>query len=637
MVTKNPDTALLTGNEAIARGAIEAGIGVVTGYPGTPASEIVETLAREPGLHAEWSTNETVAFEVAAAASMAGVRSLCAMKHLGVNWIADPLTVVAYTGVEGGLVIVTADDPAQFSSQNATDTRYFAMLSKVPCLEPADGQEARDLLVEAFKISEELKLPVLFRVTPRICHSTFDVRPGPIQPVARQGRFVKDAKRYVMIASNSSARHPLLNQKLAMASKLFDKSGFNKVEGGGTAGIIASGVSYLYVREALDMLKRDAAPERRRNVAVTTGMSASVCGGLRENVKVLKLATTVPLPEGLVKNFLEGLENVLVVEELEPIVENAVKAIAHDSASPVRIFGKNILPRAGELDVDIVGSALGKFLGVDAKRQTHGSEFVERARKMISKRIPSLCPGCPHRATYHSIKKVMAGRGIVTGDRGCYNQGAHPPLSAIDTCICMGASIPMASGFFHSGIEEPVVAVIGDGTFFHAGLPGLINAVHNNSPIVTVIMDNEWTSMTGHQPNPGTGINALGKETRKVSIEELVKACGVRHIWTVDAYDLKEVERAVGRALEAKAPAVVISRRPCVVQYYRHMREIGVRPKKMKVLPEKCAQDCGQKCMRELGCPAFGLDGNGKARIDSHCNGCGVCAQVCPKDAITVR
>lgn len=611
------ETALLTGNEAIARGALEAGVGVVTGYPGTPASEIVETLAAtagKTGLHAEWSTNEMVAFEVASAAAMSGVRSLCAMKHLGVNWIADPLTVVAYTGVEGGLVIVTADDPAQFSSQNATDTRYFAMLSKVPCLEPADGQEAKDLLVEAFRISEELKLPVFFRVTPRICHSTFDVSLGKEKPAARTGKFAKDAKRYVMIASNSAARHPLLNEKLELASGLFDKSGFNSIEGSGTFGIIVSGVSYPYVREALDAMGRQG------------------------KVKVLKLATTYPVPVGLVKKFLGGMEKVLIVEELEPLIENAAKSMAYDCGSKAEIQGKSLLSRAGEFNVDVVVGAIAEFLGVDFGKES--PKFLEQAKKIVSKRIPSLCPGCPHRATYRSIKEVLSrfGGGIVTGDRGCYNQGAHPPLSAIDTCICMGASISMASGFHHAGVEEPVVAVIGDGTFFHAGIPSLINAVHNNSRIVTVIMDNEWTSMTGHQPNPGTGMNALGHETRKISIEEIVKACGIRHLETVDSYDLEQVEKAVERALASKEPAVLISRRPCIVQYYRHMREVGVRPKKMKVLPEKCSiSDCGQKCLKELGCPAFVLDKDGKAKIGPHCNGCGVCAQVCPRKAITVK
>lgn len=616
MATLRKTALLLTGNEAMARGALEAGVGVVTGYPGTPASEIVGTLAAnagKTGLHAEWSTNEMVAFEVASAAAMSGVRSLCVMKHLGVNWIADPLTVVAYTGVDGGLVIVTADDPAQFSSQNATDTRYFAMLSKVPCLEPADGQESKELLVEAFRVSEELKLPVFFRVTPRICHSSFDVAPGGEKPAARLGRFAKDAKRYVMIASNSAARHPILNRKLERASALFDKSPFNSIEGtGGKTGIIASGVSHLYVSEALKEL------------------------GLSGKVKVLKLATTHPLPCGLVRKFMGGLERVLVVEELEPIVENALKSVAHDCGSPARICGKSVLPRTGEFDVDVVGGAIAKFLGIGFKKER--PKFLEQAKKLVSKRIPSLCPGCPHRATYHSIKKVLSrmGGGIVTGDRGCYNQGVHPPLSAIDTCICMGASISMASGFHHAGVGEPLVAVIGDGTFFHSGIPSLINAVHNGSPTVTVVMDNEWTSMTGHQPNPGTGMNALGNEARKVKIEELARACGVRHVETVDSYDLEEVERALERALQAREPAVVVSRRPCAVQYYRHMAQIGVRPKKMKVLPEKCSRDCGLKCIKELGCPAFGLDAQGKARIDPHlCNGCGVCAQLCLKGAVT--
>lgn len=616
MVTQK--TALLTGNEAIAHGALEAGVGVVTGYPGTPASEIVEALAaraEKAGIHAEWSTNEMVAFEVASAAAMSGVRSLCAMKHLGVNWIADPLTVVAYTGVEGGLVIVTADDPAQFSSQNATDTRYFAMLSKVPCIEPADGQDAKDLLVEAFRISEELKLPVFFRVTPRICHSTFDVTLGDEEkPAARNGKFTKDAKKYVMIASNAAARHPLLNEKLEKASLLFEKSPFNSIEeGSGTTGIIASGVSYLYVREALELL------------------------GMSGKVKVLKLATTYPVASGLVGKFIDGLDKVLVVEELEPIIENAAKAIAHDRESQAKIRGKSLLPRTGEFNVDVVGGAVAKFLSVEFKKES--PKFLEQAKKIVSKRIPALCPGCPHRATYRSIKNVLSrlGGGIVTGDRGCYNQGAHPPLSAIDTCVCMGASISMASGFFHAGVKEPVIAVIGDGTFFHAGIPSLINAVHNKSQIVTVVMDNEWTSMTGHQPNPGTGMNALGLEAKKISVEEMAKACGVRHVETVDAYDLECVERALERALKTKEPAVVISRRPCIVQYYRHMREVGVRPKKMKVVPEKCSPDCGIKCLKALGCPAIGLDPKGRAKIDSHCNGCGVCAQVCPKEAITLR
>jgi len=608
---------LMMGNVAIARGAMEAGVQVATSYPGTPSSEIIGSLcqvARQAGVYVEWSTNEMVAFEVAFAASLAGVRSMMACKHLGVNWIADPFLVSAYTGVNGGLVIVVADDPHPYSSQNAEDTRYYAKLAKVPCLEPSDIQEAKDVMILAFELSETLQLPVMVRITPRIAHTRGVVVLGPISRLRRKAKFEKDSTRYVMIASNTRNRHPWLNKQYARAAELAETFQLNRLGlvPSATVGVIGCGLSYGYVREALHLL------------------------GAEDRVSILKLVTVNPLPTQLVCKLLSSVNTVLIVEEIEPVVETDIRSLAQGLGLNIEIKGRltNDLPREFELTPDIVTMALAKILNTPLNNATP-NEVISEINDLVIRRTPFLCAGCPHRASYYAIKqalkKVNRG-GIVTGDRGCYNQGIHPPLKAIDTCICMGASIAMACGFNQAGIEEPIVAVIGDSTFFHAGIPALINAVYNYAKVTVVILDNGWTAMTGHQPNPTTGITAMGEPTKIIKPEDFVKACGINHVKVVDPYNVKAAIDAIAEAINHPEPSVVVCRHLCAIQELRAMKLRGIKSTPYTVNISKC-NGC-KLCLSQLGCPATALE-NGKVKIDTYtCVGCGVCAQVCPVEAI---
>ncbi len=434
---------LLTGNEALARGCLEAGVAVATAYPGTPASTILERLgevAPDLGFHAEFSVNEAVAFEVAAGAALSGVRALMSTKMLGVNLIADALTVIAVTGCRGGLVVLTADDPQQFSSQNAEDTRFFGMLAKVPVIEPEDGQEAKDMVRYAFELSEELEQPVFLRVTPRICHSSFGVELGEIRTPKRDGRFIKDAKRYVTISTYSRPRQKVLYDKMEQAAEIFETNRWNRVvefqkgrivEKGSvynTFGIIASGLTLPYVEEVLEKLKISA--------------------------RVLKLATTYPIPKKLMVDFMADMDMVLIVEENDGVTELQARSLAQHRRLNVRIMGKEdgLIPKAGELNPDLVGDAMEKIFGLSFREEI--TEPYQKAEELVSARVPALCAGCPHRSSYYAIKEAIRKKGkggIVFGDRGCYNQGAYEPLEGIDTCICMGASIAMACGHDHSG------------------------------------------------------------------------------------------------------------------------------------------------------------------------------------------
>jgi len=622
------ERVLLSGNEAVARGCLEAGVAVATAYPGTPASEVLEVLgdvASERGFHAEFSVNEAVAFEVAAGAALAGVRSVMSTKMLGINLIADPLTVISVTGVRAGFLIVTADDPQQFSSQNAEDTRFFGMLAKVPVLEPVDGQEAKDMTKYAFELSEKLELPVFLRITPRICHSSFDVELGEMQDIKREGKFIKDPKRFVMISTYSRPRQPVLNAKIQEASRLansnpwnltFDFKGGRSVDGKGafnTFGVIASGIVYPFVEEVIEK----------------TALSA----------RVLKLASTYPLPEDLIESFLRRLDQVLIVEEGDPVTEMQVRALAQHRKVDVRIIGKqdDILPRSGELNPDIIGDAMEKIFGKRFREEL--TEPYIRADSLVTPRVPALCAGCPHRSSFFSIKeaiKKLGKGGSIMGDRGCYNQGAYEPLQGMDTCICMGASIAMASGVYHSGAREPSLAVIGDGTFYHAGMPSLLNAVHNWSNITVMILDNSITAMTGHQPNPGTGKNLMSREVPHANLLKIVKALGVEHVEVINAYDTKLLVETVLREMEYDGPSVIISRAPCAIVVERELRKRKLKTFKADVSLEKCT-GC-KACMKKIGCPAFGWSNDPKPHLTilPHCNGCGLCVEVCPFKAISV-
>jgi len=609
----------LMGNNAIARGAMEAGVKVVAGYPGTPSSEILSTIAEsadELGIHVEWSTNEKVAFEVSFGAALAGVRALVTTKHLGVNVLSDTLLVSAETGVNGGLVVVTADDVHPFSSQNAMDTRYYARLAKLPCLEPTSVQEAKDMTVYAFDLSEELQLPVLLRVTDRICHAKSDARLGPIKERPVKASFTKDDARYVMVAPNARKRIVWLNGQMDRAAAISEQYAENRatIVPGAKLGVIASGVPYEHALEALRVL------------------------GLTGKVSVLKLTFTHPLPKQKVAEFLKAHKRALVVEEIEPIIETEVHSVAHQLGLDTVIHGRldGYVPREQELTPDRVGASVTRILKVDDP-EVQGLKFS--VPELVG-RIPNLCAGCPHAASYYALKvalRKVGGRAVITGDRGCYNQGTNPPLSAIDTCICMGASISMASGLRHAGLEGPMVAVIGDSTFLHGGIQPLINAVHNTAAVTVLILDNGWTGMTGHQPNPNTGVNAMGRPAPKVSLEGMVEACGVQHVAVVSPYDVEATVDAIVQAVRHPGPAVVISRQVCPVQDHRLRRKAGE-----KLVFTRYAVDADRctgclHCVNSVGCPALDVEG-GKVRVNNaQCVGCGVCAQVCPSAAIEVK
>ena len=531
---------LLLGNEAIVRGALEAGVGFATTYPGTPASEIGDNfsgLAKDAGIYFEYSVNEKVALEMASAAAVSGVRALCSMKHVGLNVASDAFMTIVYTGIRAGLVVISADDPFAHSSQNEQDNRYYAKLSGAPMLEPSNAQEALEMTREAFQISEELKLPLLLRSTTRVSHSRGVVQLGGLPKERKsKGHFEKDPFRFVVVPAVGRARHKALLEQTAQAAKLSESSPFNKIIGDGGLGIVTSGVSFNYVMDALDDL--DAG----------------------ERTSVLKLGMTHPIPTELCRRFISAVEEILVVEELEPYLEQELKAIIADMDMDrrVKVFGKGTghLPRLYEYAPDQVKRAIAQVLGIEL-------EEPERLEvPPLPMRPPVLCPGCPHRATYYAIKIATKGDAIFPTDIGCYTLGLLPPLSTADFLLCMGSSVGSAGGFARA-TDQKVVAFIGDSTFFHAGIPALVNAVHNRHNFLLVIVDNQTTAMTGHQPHPGIEFSATWDEAPAVPAEEVARGCGVENVYVVDPFDLKETIAAVRRALEEEGVSVLISRHTC--------------------------------------------------------------------------
>ncbi len=606
----------MSGDEAIALGALEADVRVVAGYPGTPSSEIIAAAAEASkglGVHVEWSTNEKVAYEIAFASALSGLRSLCTTKHLGMNVLSDTLLVSAYTGVNAGLVLVTADDIHPFSSQNAEDTRYYARLARLPMLEPSSVVEARALTIEAYTLSERLSLPVILRITDRIAHGKGGVEAGTRRIVEQHASFKKEDKRYVMVASNSRVRTAWLRAQMREAEKLSEVSPWNVVEKapGARLGVIASGVVYEHAVEALNVL------------------------GLRGSVSILKPAFTNPLPPKLVSDFVGAHEAVLVLEEIEPIIEGEVSALAHRMGLETVVLGRSdgIVPREQELTPGRVAESVAASL----RRLGVGTPSPELGAALdVPRRVPNLCAGCPHAASYYALKqakKRLGSVGVVCGDRGCYNQGSNEPLCSLDTCIAMGASIGMASGFAQAGLKGPLVAVIGDSTFLHAGIPALINAVHNGATITVMILDNGWTSMTGHQPNPTSGVDIMGREAPRIIIEDVVRACGVKHTDTVSPYDVKATTDAIVAAVESGEPAVVVCRQQCPIQEARLRKKAGTHVESRRFVVNDACTGCGQ-CLNQLGCPALTPSG-GRMRVDTTiCIGCGVCTYVCPTDCI---
>lgn len=588
---------MLSGNEAIARGMWEAGVVVASAYPGTPSTEILENYAIFPNVYAEWASNEKVAVDVAIGAAYAGKRALAAMKHVGLNVAADSFMYAAMTGVEAGLVIVTADDPAMHSSQNEQDNRMFAKFGRVPCLEPSDSQEAKDMTVAAFGLSERFDTPVLLRVTTRICHSMSAVELGErTEPSTEKKPFVRNPAKYVMVPGNAIKRHPIIEERIRTIAEFANTFPYNHIEPGDRKlGIITSGVSYQYTKEIFP------------------------------TASVLKIGMTWPLPEKMIRDFAASVKRLIVIEELDPFIEEAVRLMG------IPVEGKSIFPITGEFDPFVVRASAIKagLLPTSAEPVLAQAEIGS-----LPSRPPVLCPGCPHRPTFYILNKLKV---PVAGDIGCYTLGLIPPLSAIHTCGCMGAGIGVAQGATQAGSPEKHVAVIGDSTFFHSGIPALINAVFNQAPIVTIILDNRITGMTGHQQNPGTGQTLLNKETTIVELEPLVKACGVKHVRTLPALQVDEIEKTLKEYVKLNEPAVLIVVEPCAL-----LPEARKRWVPLEVLADKC-NGC-TLCFR-IGCPAIlkseELDEKTqrpKALIDTGmCTGCEVCAQICPRDAITFR
>lgn len=565
----------LSGNEAVARGAYEAGCRVASAYPGTPSSEILENIAKyKDKIYCEWSTNEKVAVEVASGAVFAGARSLVAMKHVGLNVAADPLFSMGYIGATGGFVIVSADDPGMHSSQNEQDNRNYARAAKIAMLEPSDSEEARVLTKLGFDISEEFDTPVLLRLTTRISHSYGIVNIDERKEHPPKG-YKKDIKKRLILPAHARLRHKFVEERLNRLKSYSNKFPLNRIEWGNrNMGIITSGISYQYVKEVF--------PE----------------------VSVLKLTLAWPLPDKIIREFAEGVKEIFIIEENDPFLETEIKAMG------IKVIGKEKVPPTGEFDPYILKRAFG---------------FSKEIRPTtdIPSRPPVLCAGCPHRGVFYCISKLKL---IATGDIGCYTLGALPPLNAMDTCVCMGASIGNAFGLelaLGDEIRNKIVAVIGDSTFFHSGITGLIDIVYNNGTSTIIIVDNSTTAMTGHQEHPGTGRTLMGEESRAILLEDIARACGVEHVYVIDPYDLKKTEEVIKREIKRLEPSVIIARRPCALK---------VKPNPpLEVVPEKCT---GCKLCIKLGCPAIYIKDN-KAVIDKFlCTGCNMCIEVCPKEAI---
>jgi indolepyruvate ferredoxin oxidoreductase alpha subunit len=598
---------LLLGNEAIARGALEAGVAFATCYPGTPSSEIPEqffNISKETDLYFEYSTNEKVAMEVGAGAAVSGLRTMVTMKHVGLNVAADPLMTLAYEGVKAGMVIVTADDPFAFSSQNEQDNRYYARLSALPMLEPTNTQEMKDITVAAFDLSEELQLPVLLRTTTRLNHIRGAVRLGELRPMKSKGKFEKNPFHWVAVPAVSRKLHQLLMEKFDRAMAKSERSAYNEIIGKGKWGIVANGVSMNYVKDAVADLD------------------------MADRVSILKLGFSWPLPKDLCAKFLGQVEKVLIIEELEPVMETDLKAIAQENGLTLPIKGKGVgkLSRLLEYDPGMVRGAIAEYFGADyeASGVVDLSDLPE-----LPARPPNLCAGCPHRATYYAVKQVYGTDTIYPSDIGCYTLGLLPPISMADFLICMGSSVSSSCGFSQA-TDQKVVSFIGDSTFFHSGITGLINGVHNNHKFTLVILDNGTTAMTGHQPHPGVDTKPIGVDRTQVSIEDVVRGCGVKDVHTVQPFKVKKTIEAVRASMEYDGISVIISREYCPL----FARAIGERKRTrpFHVNLNKCKDH--RDCINQLACPAMFLEEDRVAINENLCTGCSVCAQICPENAI---
>jgi len=584
---------LLSGNEAVARGCYESGIHVATAYPGTPSTEILENIVQYPEIYCEWSPNEKVAFEVAMGACFEGARSLVAMKHVGLNVAADPFMSVSLIGAPGGLVVVSADDPGMHSSQNEQDNRYYAKFAGYPCIEPSDSQESKDFIGLALDVSTQFDVPVLFRMTTRVSHSKGAVELGDRKAYPVIG-FQKEFKKFVVLPSNAQVRHVWAMERLSRLKAFSETIAMNRVEEGSTAfGVVTDGIAYQYVKE------------------IVPGAS------------ILKLGMSYPLPIGKIRTFAGSVQRLLIVEELEPFLEEQIKA------EGISCDGKIYWTQLGELTPETVEKG---FVEAGILRK---SIFIPDVEPVIP-RPPVFCPGCPHRGIYYALNKLKA---VVTTDIGCYTLGALPPLNAGDTCVEMGASIGVAVGMAKARASgKGIVATIGDSTFLHSGMTGLLNAVNDNAGITVIILDNRITAMTGGQHHPGTGRDLRGQPAKPVELAKLCAALGVERIKVVDSYRLEETQRALKEEMETDALSVVFSNRPCAL--YPPENRKRVRTKPFHVDTAKCI---GCHTCFKVSCPAIGAStektekGLTKSHIDaSLCTGCSVCCQVCPVGAIVV-
>ena len=572
---------LMLGNAAAARGLFEGSCEFISSYPGTPSTEITEEAARFKEIYCEWAPNEKVALESAFGACLAGRRAFCGMKHVGLNVAADPLFTMSYTGVNAGLVIGVADDPAMHSSQNEQDSRHHAIASKIPMLEPSDADEAREFAKLAFEISEKFDTPVLYKMCTRIAHSQSITEPGE-RVAVKHKPYEKNISKYVMAPANAIRRHPFVEQRMKDLEKWSETSGVNRIEDvGARTGIITSSTSYQYVKEVLG-----------------------------DSVNILKLGMVNPLPGDMIKKFAEGLEKLIIVEELDPVIETFVRGLGLN----VEIHGKDMFPICGEFSQNLVAAAFGKEVPTGTKLDT-----------AIPVRPPIMCAGCPHRGMFYALNKLKV---TVFGDIGCYTLGSVAPLSAMDVTLCMGASFSGLHGWNKAGgaeNEKKSVAVIGDSTFMHSGMTGLASIAYNQSNSTVIVLDNSITGMTGHQQNPTTGKNLYGEPAGRVDLEALARAMGINRVRVVDPYNIADCEAAVREELEIEEPSLIISRRPCAL-----LKEVKHNPP-LVVDQDKC-KSC-KMCMK-IGCPAIAMKDN-KAKIDpTLCVGCKVCSQMCKFGAI---
>jgi indolepyruvate ferredoxin oxidoreductase alpha subunit len=601
---------IVQGNEAIARGCLEAGVMIGSGYPGTPSTEALETLAYistfYKQIRCEWSINEKVGFEVALGGSMAGARSLASMKHVGVNVAADAFMTAAYAGARGGFVLLSADDPSCYSSQNEQDNRFYGLHALVPVFEPTSPMEAKELVKYAFEFSEKFETIVILRTTTRLNHARGDITLGEIKKLDREYGFDHNSSRWTFLPTNARVYRVKLLERIKKIKQFAEEFPFNNldVKPGAKIGILSSGMPYAHSMDAINLLH------------------------LNDSVNILKLGMVYPLPEKMITKFLKSCQKVLIVEELEPILETLVKKIAFENNIKVEIHGKDLLPQNNEFPAEIVIDTIAKFCGTTSPYKAPDLKGVMQAPP----RPPVLCPGCSHRTAFYAMKLVeqeLNTHFIHSSDIGCYTLGFYPPINGVDTCICMGGSIGMANGITKLD-KRPVLAILGDSTFFHSGIPGLINAVFNQNEIIVVIMDNLSTCMTGFQDHPGTGVKITKDPGTKVELESLVRGCGVsaENLFVADSNDLPALVDAFRKAVTSKGVKVVIPRHICALLQANENKRKKITPDPFYIDVRTCKQ-C-YLCLNNFGCPAITLEGK-KVVVDQNlCTSCGVCENICP-------